>query len=472
MRRAIRLLKFAAPALILAGSAFAGGAPAPALRTFADSHAFEGLGEGAWPATQWWKAWADPQLNALIDEALAGSPTVAQADARVRKARAEAHEAGASQWPSLQGRATVDSTKQSDNLGFPKQYAAEFIPQGYNSFGQLDLDFSWEIDFWGKNRAAVAAATSDARAADAEAAEARLILAADIAAAYADLARLYSERDVTERALKVREETEALVAKRVDNGLDTRAELSQAQAGPPSARAELAALDEEIALARNALAALLGEGPDRGLAIQRPSVSSLKPMGLPQNLAADLIGRRPDIVAARWRAQAAERRVAQARAAFYPNVNLVAYVGQEALHLDNLFSSGSGIGEVGPALDLPIFQGGRLRANLHGARADQDAAVAGYDAALVEALHEVADAVAGERALGARLTQSRAALDADEEAHRIARLRYEGGLATYQSVLLAEDAVLEQRRVVADLESRALTLDIALIRALGGGFNT
>ena len=471
MRLRHRLLQGIVAVAIVAGPAFAGSPPPAGLKTHADSQAFQGMAETGWPETAWWKDWGDPQLNALIDEALAGVPSVAQADARMRKAAAEAHEVGARELPSLSGQATVAMTQQSDNLGFPKQFATQFIPQGYNAFGKLDLDFSWEIDFWGKNRAAVAAATSDATAARADAAEARLMLAADIAAQYADLARLYNERDVAERALKVREATETLVAKRVDNGLDTRAELSQAQAGPPSERANLAALDEQIALARNALAALVGTGPDRGLAIQRPGVATLKPLGLPPSLAANLIGRRPDIVAARWRAQAAEHRVKQARAAFYPNVNLVAYVGQEALHLDNLFVTGSSIGQVGPALSLPIFDGGRLRSELRGARADNDAAIAAYDGAVIQALHEVADAVARERALSARLTESRAALAADEDAHRIARLRYDGGLATYQSVLLAENAVLEQRRVVTDLESRALTLDIALIRALGGGFS-
>jgi outer membrane protein TolC len=163
--------------------------------------------------------------------------------------------------------------------------------------------------------------------------------------------------------------------------------------------------------------------------------------------------------------------VAVAKAAFYPNVNLAAYLGEEVLHLDNLFANGSDIGGVGPAVNLPIFDGGRLKAGLRGARADDDAAVAAYKQAITQALRQVADAVAGERALGERLAQSRAALAADEDAHRIARLRYDGGLANFQSVLLAENAVLVQRRVVADLESRALSLDIALIRALGGGFS-
>ena len=331
MRLRHRLLQGIVAVAIVAGPAFAGSPPPAGLKTHADGQAFQGMAETGWPETAWWKDWGDPQLIALIDEALAGAPSVAQADARMRKAAAEAHEVGARELPSLSGQATVAMTQQSDNLGFPKQFATQFIPQGYNAFGQLDLDFSWEIDFWGKNRAAVAAATSDASAARADAAEARLMLAADIAAQYADLARLFNERDVAERALKVREATEALVAKRVDNGLDTKAELSQAQAGPPSERANLAALDEQIALARNALAALVGAGPDRGLAIQRPDVATLKPIGLPANLAANLIGRRPDIIAARWRAQASEHRVKQARAAFYPNVNLVADIrGRQA----------------------------------------------------------------------------------------------------------------------------------------------
>lgn len=417
-----------------------------------------------WPADAWWRRYGDPQLDALIDEALAGSPTLAQARARLAKAEASTAVARAATRPSLAANGTVEEVKQSYNAGIPPA----FVPQGYNDFGQVTLNFNWELDFWGKNRAAVAAAASEARAAMADAAEARLVLASSIAASYASMARLFAERDVTEAAVKVREETAALVQRRVVGGLDTQAELQQALAGPPATRAELAAIDEEID--RDALAALLGAGPDRGLAIARPPAATLKVFGLPANLAADLIGRRPDVVAARWRAEAATHAVARAKAAFYPDINLVAYIGEEALHLDKLFASGSDIGGVGPAVSLPIFEGGRLRAGLRGARADRDAAVAAYDEAVTQALREVADATAGERALAVRLADSRQALAANEAAWRIARLRYDGGLSTYQSVLLAEDAVLTQRRVVNDLESRALILDIALVRALGGGF--
>jgi len=420
----------------------------------------------AWPVDAWWKAYGDAQLDALVAEALAGSPTLAQAEARLRRAQALANQAKAAQLPSVEANGSVERSKQSYNSGIP----APFVPQGYNAYGRLSLDFSWELDFWGKNRAAVAAATSEARAAQADAAQARLMLATSVAAAYADLARLYAERDVAERSVALRQETLTLVGDRVTNGLDTRGELRQAEAGPPTARAELAAIDEQIAQTRNGLAALLGAGPDRGLAIARPSIATLKPFGLPANLAADLIGRRPDVVAAKWRAEAASKRIGQAKAAFYPNVNLAAAIGVQSLHLDKLFDSGSDVGSVGPAVSLPIFEGGRLKANLRAAEADRDGAVAAYDSAVTQALRDVADVAASERALNTRLSESRAALAASEDGFRIAKLRYQGGLSTYQNVLIAEQAVLSQRRIVADLESRALTLDVALVRALGGGF--
>lgn len=422
--------------------------------------------KGDWPPDRWWRSYGDAQLDGLVEEALAGSPDLAQALARVRKSEALARRAGAASAPQLSADAAVDEAKLSYHNGIPPQ----FTPRGYNDNGRLALDFNWELDFWGRNRAAVAAAVSETRAAEAEAAQARLMLATSVASAYADLARLYADRDVALRTLAAREETLDLVRRRTANGLDTQQALQQALAGPPSAKGELDALDEQIAQTRNRLAALLGEGPDRGLAITRPPATGLKAFGLPERLAVDLIGRRPDVAAARWRAQAAGKRVREARAAFYPNINLAAYVGVQALNLRQLTIPGSDIGSIGPALSLPILDGGGLRADLSGAEADRDLAVAAYDGAVSEALRQVADAAAGERSLALQLPEARAALGADESALRMARLRYEGGLSDYQTVLLAEQAVLGQRKVAADLENRAFVLDIALVRALGGGF--
>ena len=424
--------------------------------------------ERAWPTDSWWRAYGDPELDALIEDGVKGSPDLAAATARLQKAAALEAGAEAKTLPSLSARASVQDVKLSYNNGIPPA----FTPHGLNGAGLVGLDFNYELDFWGKNRSAVAAATSDLRAAQAQTAEARLVLSTGIATAFADLVRLYDQRDVAEQALRVRQDTLTLVSNRVDNGLDTRAELSQAKAGAPAAREQIAALDEEIALAKNRIAALIGDGPDRALTIGRPAVSQIAAFGLPANVAADLVGRRPDISAARWRAEAAAKRIGVAKAQFYPNVNLVALAGFQSLGLSKLFASGSDMMQAGPAVTLPIFEGGALRANLKGARADYDEAVAVYDGTVAQAFRQVADVAASEKALTMRLDEARQALAANQDAYQSSSLRYRGGLSTYQSVLLAEDAMLQSRRTVADLEARAFALDVALVKALGGGVPT
>jgi NodT family efflux transporter outer membrane factor (OMF) lipoprotein len=419
-----------------------------------------------WPRDSWWTAYGDKQLNSLMDEALAGSPDLAAAKARLAKAEAVASQARAATLPSVTANGSYASAKQSYNNGVPPA----FVPKGYNDSGRVTLDFAWELDFFGANRAALAAATSDARAAQAEAAEARLALSTNIAATYANVAQLFADRDANQDAVRIREQSVDLTAERQANGLENQGAVEQAKARLASARADLAATDEQIGLARNRMAALLGAGPDRGLAIARPPATAIKAFGLPTDLGADLIGRRPDVAAARLRAESARQRVKEAKAQFYPNVNLSAYFGQQALGLDLLTNAGSRIGSIGPAVRLPIFQGGRLRANYRGAAADYDAAVASYNGTLAKALQDVADAAVSARTLDVRLAESRAALRASTAAHDIAVQRYRGALSTYLDVLTAEDAMIDNRRTVADLETRAFTLDIALVRALGGGY--
>lgn len=440
--------------------------PKPALRDPATLGAAPSAPVGSWPGDGWWKDYGDPQLSALIEEALTGSPTLAMADARARKAAAYAQSAGAALLPSLAANAQATEVKQSYNNGFP----AQFVPKGLNDSGRATLDLNYELDFFGKNRAALRAATSEREAAAIEARAARLALATSIAAAYADLARLAAEREVEVAAVQQREEVAALVARRVASGLDTRGEQRQADAGVPLARGDLAATDEAIALTRNRIAALLGAGPERGASIALPSSRALPAPGLPANLALDLVGRRADIAAARLRAEAAASRITVARAGFYPNVNLMGFIGLQSLGLGNLTAKGSDIAEVGGAVSLPIFSGGRIQGNYRAARADYDEAVAQYDQTLVRALNEVADAAASQRALATRQAEAHAALAASEEAYSIARRRYEGGLSPYLSVLTAQDALLRNRQLVAALDARALTLNIELIRALGGGY--
>ena len=352
-----------------------------------------------WPSERWWEGYGDGQLTGLIDEALKGSPTLAEAEARLQAANAATTVARAAMLPSLGASANIAETEQSRIAGFPP-FIQQLLPQGYQDNGRLELEASFDLDLFGKNRAALAAQVSEAQATQADLAEARLTLSTAIAGAYADLMRLGAERDAAAEAVRNREETAKLTTMRVENGLDTRAELKQAEAATPASQADVEALDEQILLTRHRLAALLGEGPDRGLAIAMPTAETVKPFGLPGDLRLHLVGRRPDIVAARLRAQEAAKRIDVAYAQFFPDVSLTGSIGQQSLGLSQLFNPAAAIGSIGPTITLPIFEGGRLRGTLRGAQADRDAAVAAYDGAVAEALREVADVAASERALG------------------------------------------------------------------------
>lgn len=426
-------------------------------------------GTAAWPGDSWWKSYGDPQLDALIEEGLAGSPDVAAAVARFRQARGLAQQAGAPLLPSLDARGSVTEDRQSLNMGYPDQLR-EFLPKGWNDHGMASVSADFDVDLWGRNRAALAAATSDARAAEIDIAQARLMLATGIASAYADLIRLYAAHDIAQSAFKIRTASQKLTSDRVRSGLDTLGDLRQADASVLTARANVAATDEAIALRRSQIAALVGAGPDRGLDLTRPALPAITTRGLPQGITTDLIGRRPDVAAARARADAAASQIKVARADFFPAINIAALVGVQSLGLNLLAKKDSVYGSVGPAISLPIFHGGALAGQYRGARGTYDEAVANYDRTVVEAYREVADTVTSQRALELRLADVRAALGASEESYKIARLRYEGGLSTFLDALVVEERLLQARQAVAELDSRAFALDIALIRALGGGF--
>jgi NodT family efflux transporter outer membrane factor (OMF) lipoprotein len=420
---------------------------------------------GEWPIREWWTSFNDPQLDRLIVEAIANAPRIAQADARLREARYRAQAARSTLWPSVSATVLAQDEKLTYNGIFP----ADVVPRGYNWMGNASLDLSWEIDFWGKNRNAVAAAVSQAKAAQADAAAAHLLLAVAVARSYVQLQGFAFQGDIAADALRNRQESEALVRRRVAEGLDSVANLEQASARVRLAEAQVAEVVESVRLTRNSLAALLGAGPDRALDVELPKLAAHRPLALPPDIEANLLGRKPEIVAARWRAEAAAARMGVARAAFYPNVNLLAFIGYQSLGLEKLTDDGSDVGGVGAAIHLPLFEGGRLRAAHGEARAEYDLAVASYNEAVTQSLREIADAIQSLQALGTRLTATEAALARSIRAYELARMRYEGGLSDYQSVLTAEDALLATRNADNALRTRGYVLDIDLVRALGGG---
>nr|EKV4470196.1 efflux transporter outer membrane subunit [Pseudomonas aeruginosa]ELQ7873435.1 efflux transporter outer membrane subunit [Pseudomonas aeruginosa] len=422
---------------------------------------------GEWSTQAWWKSFGDPQLDQLMGEALANSPSMAQAQARLNAAIARSKGARAALFPSVSLDASASEQKLTYNSIFPR----DVVPKGWNDYGAASLNFGWELDFWGKNRSALDAATSEALAVQADAAAARVLLTTELASRYVQLNGLHVQRDLARDTLRNREDSERMAMRRVDQGLDTQTMLEQAHARAKLARADLADVEERIELARNGIAALLGRGPDRGLDIHETHLSPSLSLALPETLKSDLIGRKPEIVAARWRVESAAKRIGVAKAGFYPSVNLVALVGYESLGLNRLFDSGSDAGRAGVAIHLPIFEGGRLRANYSRAWAEYEFAVASYNDALVQALRETADAVRSLQALPIRLEATESAVVSSDKAYQLAKRRYEGGLSNYQTVLTTEDAALNARMAVNALWVRGLSLDIALTKALGGGFS-
>jgi NodT family efflux transporter outer membrane factor (OMF) lipoprotein len=418
-----------------------------------------------WPQLDWWKRFGDAQLEALIEEGLAGSPNIRLAQARLDQASAAARIAGAPLSPQVGASADVTRQRFSENYIFPP-------PIGGATFTttQLALNANYELDFWGKNRSAYDAALGRVRAAEAESFAARVVLASALASVYVQLERSYEQLDIARHTLEDREKVQSLTNDRVRAGLDSRLELKQVETSIPAARARVAQAEEAIALSRNQLAALVGKGPDRGLEIQRPNLR-LAAVALPSNLPADLLGRRPDIVASRLRAEAAGKDISSAKAAFYPDINLSALIGVQSVSPSRLLEAGSLIPSVGAAVRLPILEGGRLRGTLAARDAEYDVAVEQYNQALADALREVVDQLTSIRSVQTQRVEADKALAAAEEAYSLALTRYKAGIGSLLQVLTAETQVLEQRSLRTEIHSRELALSINLIRALGGGFD-
>jgi NodT family efflux transporter outer membrane factor (OMF) lipoprotein len=425
----------------------------------------ETVSPDAWPRTDWWKSLNDPQLDKLIGEALSGTPGLRAAEARVRRALGIAQIQGGSRYPDLTLSGSVIRERFSERGLVPPPFGGAYL-----NLPQLQASVSYDFDLWGKNRAAYAAAVGEARAAQIDADAARLTLAVNVALAYVQLQRAYLQLDVAQKSLQQREQVFSLTKQRYEAGLDSRLALKQAEAALPATREQIAQFREAIDLVGHQLASLLGQGPDRAIEIGRPSASTAALARLPSRLPAELLGRRPDIVAQRLRVEAAGKNIDVAKAQFYPNVSLTAFVGLQSITLDNFFNAGNRTLGIGPAVTLPIFDSGRLRGNLAAKDAEYDAAVEQYNQSLVDALREVADGLSSFGSLAEQRKQHGEAQATAQEAYDLALLRFREGVGNYLEVLSAETALLQQQSLEADLEARALSLTINLARILGGGF--
>jgi NodT family efflux transporter outer membrane factor (OMF) lipoprotein len=413
----------------------------------------------------WWRSFADAQLDALITQALSGNPGLAQVESRVREAQAQAALARAGQLPGLQ--LNGGETRLKIPSGFPPALDAGRTVWA----GDLGASLSWDLDLWGKQADAYAQAKALSRAAGLDVDNARLLLSGAVVQAYIDLYRSYALADIAERAESQRSNILDITRKRVAAGLDTRVELREAEGALPQARVALDQAQSSQALATHELAALAGRGADAYAGIGRPQMDLDAGLPLPSALPINLLVRRPDVIAARARIEAADAQKRVAHAAFYPTLNLRAFTGFASFGLSDLLDAASFGYGAGPALSLPLFDGGRLRAQYRGSEAELDHAVASYDETVLRAVRQTADQLTLIDALSRELEQQQQSLSAAEDAYRLAAERYRAGLASYLTVLNAETEVLNERRQRVDLSASLALARVTLLLAVGGSFH-
>ncbi|MCM0084366.1 efflux transporter outer membrane subunit [Geomonas sp. Red32] len=417
-----------------------------------------------WPSAQWWKAYGDPQLDRMVAEALSGNPAMHIAQARIAKVQALSGIARSALLPSIDVDAAFSRQRYSEYHYNPSALAGNWE---WNNGATADL--SYNLDVWGKNRAALAASLDAVQVGRAEAQEVQLALETAVVRAYVRLSLQCVLEDVAKATLQKRQEILDITRKRYAAGLATELDLSQAETPLPAARAELERISESIELLHNELTALTGKGPGDGEGIRRPSLSFDLPVGLPAVLPAELLGRRPDVVAQRWRVEAAGKGIEVAKAAFYPNINLTAFAGIQSIGFAQFLSPGSLIAGFTPAVSLPVFNGGRLRSELGASTADYDIAVDSYNGTLVRALEEVADQVVTLRSLEKQRGQAKQSYALAHRAYDIALKSFRKGLSEYLNVLNAQNQTLVESQRKAQVEARFLDAYAGLMHSIGGG---
>ncbi|MFK4874681.1 efflux transporter outer membrane subunit [Novosphingobium sp. ZW T3_23] len=411
-------------------------------------------------ALDWNAFFREPQLQALITQALANNRDIRLAAARVAEARAAWRIEGSALYPQLdavaagtRGRTLVTGTDQYADI---KQVSAQ-------------LSASWEIDFWGRLRNLRAAAREQYLASE----ESRRAVATDLVSQVALgylLEREYEERaELARQSITTREETLRIMRRRYEVGSGNKLDMAQSQVLLAQAQTTLDALEQERAVNRNALALLVGAPVEiapgsLGLTGDFPDFT------LPTGLPSELLVNRPDIVAAEHQLRAADANIGAARAAFFPNISLTGAFGTSSSDLDGLLGGGNQAWNFAPQIVMPLFNAGRLKGNLQVAEARRDQAVASYEKAIQSAFRDVSDALVRRRQLARQIVTTRALVGAQRERARLAQLRFDNGRSTYLEVLDAQRDLFDAEQALVQLRRAELASVVSLYSALGGGF--
>ena len=422
------------------------------------------LAHEGWPEAQWWTAYHDEQLNALIKQALASGPSLEVAAAHIGSARSALSSRAADLGIDVSAYAGANRQRYSGTGLFPAPIGGAYFTEE-----TLRLDLRYNFDWWGKNRAQVAAAVGELNAGRAEYADSEQLLAASIAQSYFRLqgawARLANADDMAAAQTALAQDK----AKRIARGLANADEQRAAEADLSLIRKQQAMLKSDIAHEREALRALAG-ADNTALADLKPVALTPTPHTLPAHLGMELLARRPDLQAARWKLEASLSRIDAAKAAFYPDVNLTGSIGLDTVKMENLLQAASRTVYLGPTLTLPLFDSKRLDAQLDGARTGRNERIAEYNQAIVEAVRDVAQGGAQLQGIEQQIAQQTAATASARAQLASAQARLNHGLADNGSVLTARLALLRQRDADVYLQQVQLLAEVALTNALGGGY--
>ncbi|RQR52647.1 multidrug resistance transporter [Burkholderia sp. Bp9125] len=430
------------------------------------------LERDGWPAKQWWRTYGDPQLDSLIARALDTSLTIVVARTRVAQAKSDLDLVRAGTNLQVTALAAVNREHVSSN-GFLGAYSTNqpaigatgpWYTEGIAGFGG-----SLDIDIWGKQRAQVEAAIGVHNARRAEVASIELELSADVAHIYYGIQTDYRRIELLEQLSDVAEFAVAAHAARAERGIEPTTPTELVRAQMLATQRQIAAAHASVTQLRESLRALLGAGPDDLVDI-RPVPLPSPHAALPHTLSYELLARRPDLQAMRWYVQSSFDRIDAAKAAFYPSFDIKAFFGVNALHLADLFTHASQQINLIPGLYLPIFDGGRLNANLTGARTASNALITQYNQAVLNAVRDVA--VTGSRLqdLDVEAALQARKIDAVSVASESAQARYERGVTSRLIAMDARQAVLLERISMLEIDGQRLSQDIAMSKALGGGY--
>ncbi len=457
-----------AAVLLLAGCATAPEYRKPALDLPAawkvDAPWRQGTPSDGAPKGPWWQGFGDPVLDQLEQQALVNSPSLALAGARLAQARAVVAAAAAGQYPQVGASGREVRQRISANRPLSNYASPNFSTTQYDFVGLLTV--SYEADLSGRVQRVIEGTSASAEQAAADLENVRLLLTADLAIAYFNLRALDIELDVLARALALQRRSLELATARHDLGATSGLDVAQQQALLDGTLAQVDVLKRLRAQFEHALATLTGTAaPAFSLA---PQVRLLTPPAVPLGVPSDVLERRPDVAAAERAMAAANAQIGVANAAFYPSISLGATLGSESRSLPALFNLPSIIWSLGASIAQPLFDGGRLRANLEGARAGYEATTANYRRVVLTAMQEVEDGIIGLAALERAHAQAQVAIASARRVLDLATSRYEGGVATYLEVITAQQGLLNSERLSAQLSGQRLLTAVFLVKALGG----